>query len=128
MLVANGTNKGNTLTVDSDTFTIAQGAVHVVSSSETAKAVTEKFTGSTATIGGNVLITAESTLDLSTDITDETKGVVTLAEGSNTVVGGTITVNQGTLEVADGANLNAAATTGIIKVLDDGDKKSVLCD
>ena len=126
MKVAAGANQGNTLTIASDTFTINQGAVHVISSTDGTKAATEKFTGSTANIGGNVLITAESTLDLSTDITDETKGVVTLADGSNTVVGGTITVNKGTLEVANGANLNASATDGIIKVLDTGSDKSVL--
>ena len=116
MLVANGTNKGNTLTVASDTFTINQGAVHVISSEAAGKAVTEQFTGSTANIGGNVLITAESTLDLSTDITDETKGVVTLADGSNTVVGGTIAVNKGTLDVATGAALHAAEGAAAAKI------------
>ena len=129
MLVANGANKGNTLTVDSDTFTINQGAVHVVSSADSGKAVTEKFTGSTANIGGNVLITAESTLDLSTDITgtEANDGVVTLADGSNTVVGGTIAVNKGTLDVASGAALHAAegATAAKIEVKNNSAADSV---
>ncbi len=127
MKVAAGTSAGGTLTIASDTFKIAKDAVHVISSAESSKAVTEKFTGSTANIGGNVLISKDSTLDLSTDITDETKGVVTLAEGSNTVVGGTITVNQGTLDVADGAALHAAegATAAKIEVKNNNAADSV---
>ena len=129
MLVENGANKGNTLTVASDTFTIDQDAVHVISSEASAKAVIEKFTGSTANIGGNVLITAESTLDLSTDITgtEANDGVVTLAEGSNTVVGGTIAVNKGTLDVASGAALHAAegATGAKIEVKNNNEADSV---
>ena len=112
---------GTNVTIEAQNLDFNSGSVHVVG--DGTNAVTEKFTGQTGSIEGNLLVASGSTLQLDTATTvaeGETApaglGTVTLENGSNTVVSGTLTINNGTLAVADGATLAAAQDKATINV------------
>ena len=112
---------GTNVTIEAQNLDFNSGSVHVVG--DGTNAVTEKFTGQTGSIEGNLLVASGSTLQLDTATTvaeGETApaglGTVTLESGSNTVVSGTLTINNGTLAVADGATLAAAQDKATINV------------
>ena len=115
LLLVHSSGSGSTATLNISDLNIAQGAGHVISGESAANIVTEKFSGDKATISGNLLLAANSNLELTAN-TDASKGVITLADDSHTVLGGKLTVAQGTLVVDDKAALNASSTSGSITV------------
>ncbi len=114
LLLVHSSGSGSTATLNISDLNIAQGAGHVISG-DTTNTMTEKFSGDKATIAGNLLLTEGASLELKAN-TDASKGVITLADGSNTVLGGKLTVAQGTLVVKDKAALNASSISGSITV------------
>ena len=107
------TQAGSTNTVESDNFTVENGAFKVISGSA---AVSETFQGHTATVqsGGNFLVGASGTWTIAdtTDKTADGKDIttnVTFEAGSNVQVNGQIVVSGGLLTIESGAGLFATA-------------------
>ena len=107
------TQAGSTNTVESDNFTVENGAFKVISGSDT---VVETFQGHTATVqsGGNFLVGQSGTWTIAdtTNKTTDNKEIttqVTFEAGSNVQVNGQIVVSGGLLSIESGAGLYATA-------------------
>ena len=106
----------NTLDIDLD--------VDANSSAVVKGSATGAFSGSTATVDGNLLVGTGATLNLTPASGDNGYGKVTV--NGNAQIDGTVKLSQGTLEFTDGAQLHATGTAGGIQVTADSSKAGTL--